>query len=892
MNAPQMYLESGYRLGHYEIVSHLASGGMGDVYRARDTRIDRDVAVKVLPPIFASDPDRMRRFEQEARAAAQLAHPNILTLHELGTADGHSYIVTELLEGETLREKLGTPAQSSSGIRRSAEAARVPLRKAIDYSIQIARGLAAAHSRGVIHRDLKPDNIFVTADGRVKILDFGLAKLSLPMGEDVSDAKTAARGGTSPGTVMGTVGYMSPEQVRGQELDHRTDIFSFGTILYEMLAGVSAFRGDSAADTMSAILQQDPPELSGEGRGVSAVLDRIVRGCLEKNPAERFHSAHDIAFALETFTASGSGSRAAAALPRSGGKRSRAALWGLLGAAAVGLAFFAGRSLTGAADGSAATVQLEQLTYQSGVELSPTISPDGTSFAYVAENGGRARIFLQRVGGENAINLTADVPGDHLQPAFSPDGRQIAFAAEGAARGIFVMGATGESARRVTESGFNPSWSPDGREIVYADESIHQPYERNLLSKLHIVNLASGATRTLDGTGDAVQPSWSPGGGRIAYWGLPPGTGNRVLSTIPAAGGNPVALSEDDFFNWNPVWSPDGTELYFATDRSGSMNIWRLPIDEATGERRGEPEPVTVTGQWNGRISVARDGTLVFNSAVRRWGIESSRLGSNDPPARILAGTREIWSADPSPDGTKLIVKARDRAEDLFIMDANGERLRRLTNDRFRDRGPCWWGNDRVLFFSDRSGRYELWSIRTDGSDLRQETRTTGDPPNDPRVSPDGRWVAASFGVSEFNAALFDLTVPIDARKPIRLPQVEGDAFVPREWSPGSDRIAGTKGLVQDEEAALYIYSMSGRSYEKIASKAFPVRWLDDRTIVARSADGLISIDVISRKTTQLAGVSAGVRTVTISPETKAVYMVRIDDEADVWMIAPRTPAK
>src|SRR5512132_1487448 len=283
-----MTLSSGARLGPYEILAPIGAGGMGEVYRAKDPRLGREVAIKVLPASFSKDPDRLRRFEHEARAAGALNHPNITAIHDIGSHDGAPYVVTELLEGETLRSRLATGALST--------------RKAIDYAIQIARGLAAAHDKGIVHRDLKPENLFVTKDGRVKILDFGLAKLKQPEeGVDKTDLQTATAG-TEPGGVLGTMGYMSPEQVRGKPADYRSDLFAFGAILFEMLSGQRAFHGDTAADTMSAILTKEPPDLSATNRDVHPGVDRIIRHCLEKNPEERFHSAHDLAFDLEALS--------------------------------------------------------------------------------------------------------------------------------------------------------------------------------------------------------------------------------------------------------------------------------------------------------------------------------------------------------------------------------------------------------------------------------------------------------------------------------------------------------------------------------------------------------------------------------------------------------------
>src|SRR5258706_12108628 len=289
------------KIAKYTIVSKIGEGGMGKVYRGRATKLGGNAPIKVLPASLSENSDRLNRFEQEAQAAGALNHPNILVIFHVGTYQGAPYIVSELLEGETLRERMAGSA--------------LPQSKAIDYALQIARGLAAAHEKGIIHRDIKPDNVFITDDGRVKILDFGLAKLTSATDGTQSQTEVPTRKvNTDPGTVMGTMGYMSPEQLKGQPADHRSDIFSFGAILYEMLSGKRAFRGDSMAETMSAILREDPPDLSETNRTVPPALERVVRHCLEKNPAERFQSARDLAFALESVSGSATSSGQTAAM--------------------------------------------------------------------------------------------------------------------------------------------------------------------------------------------------------------------------------------------------------------------------------------------------------------------------------------------------------------------------------------------------------------------------------------------------------------------------------------------------------------------------------------------------------------------------------------------------
>src|SRR5437870_2180540 len=328
-----MPLAPGTRLGPYEIVAPLGAGGMGEVYRARDTRLERSVALKILPTTFTGDANRLQRFEHEARILSALNHPNLLAIHDVGAQNGTHYLVSEFLEGQTLREKIsGGP---------------LPQRRVTEYALEIAKGLAAAHEKGIVHRDLKPDNIFLTKDGRVKILDFGLAKQS-SMASTVSEQSETmgAPTPTTPGTVLGTAGYMSPEQVRGQPLDARSDLFSFGAILYEMISGKRAFKGGSGVETMNAILKEDPPELSGSSLNLSPGLERIVRHCLEKEPAMRFQSARDLAFDLESLSSGSTPATAVSAsrVARTGWLRAPLPVVIPVVALALAAAFWAGRT--------------------------------------------------------------------------------------------------------------------------------------------------------------------------------------------------------------------------------------------------------------------------------------------------------------------------------------------------------------------------------------------------------------------------------------------------------------------------------------------------------------------------------------------------------------------
>lgn len=439
------------RIGPYEITKKLGAGGMGEVYRARDTRLGRDVAIKVLPQDAAKDEDRIRRFEQEARAAGTLNHPNVLTIFDIGSHEGTLYVVSEVLDGATLTEEIRNGP--------------LPVRKVVDYAGQLSRGLAAAHEKGIFHRDLKPDNIFVTTDGRVKILDFGLAKLS----EKMTDASrsTMQTVATEPGMVLGTVGYMSPEQVRGHEADYRSDIFSFGAVLYEMITGRRAFIGDSSVETMSAILKEDPPELPDNLRlSVPPELDRIVRHCLEKKPEQRFQSARDLAFGLEALsTRSGPASAvvAAPAVPKARNRRvlaTAAAIVFVVATAVLALRFF-----------NTPTPQ----TSWSGILLGgpeiamyPRISPDGKTLAFLAMINNQTQVAVMDPIKGNWTVLTQDrTRGAAHNLAWSPDGSRIYFERYFASfPNIFSVPALGGDERLVLENAYEPLPLPDGSLMV------------------------------------------------------------------------------------------------------------------------------------------------------------------------------------------------------------------------------------------------------------------------------------------------------------------------------------------------------------------------------------------------------------------------------------------
>jgi len=881
----------GKKIDKYEIVEKIGAGGMGEVYRARDLSLDRDAAIKVLPSAVAGNQDRLRRFEQEARAAGALNHPNLVTIYELGTHDGLPYIVMELMKGQTLRDSLGKPERDASST--TTPSALLPPRKVVEYAIQIARGLAAAHDKGIAHRDLKPDNIFITTGGGVKILDFGLAKLKPTADEDDTQAGTSS-GHTQPGTVLGTTGYMSPEQVRGEAVDHRSDIFSFGVILYEMLSGRRAFQGESAVQTMNAILSEDPPSMSGDQSRVSPGVERVVRRCLEKQSEERFQSAHDLAYALEAVQDSSSAMPAVAAAAGGPKRPGRNLLIATATIATVALAFLAGNLMRATPTESARPgnfPRLLPLTFGTGIEFQPSLAPDGRSFVFVAEKDGKFDIHFQRVGGENAINLTADSPESDYGPAFSPDGELIAFHSDRDGGGIFVMGATGESVRRLTDFGGDPAWSPDGRELAFSDVSMFDPAGRNVVAKLWRVDVATGKITKIS-DGDAVQPCWSPDGKRIVYWGLPHGTGKRVMYTIPAAGGEPVALNDDDYINWSPVFSSDGRRLYFTSNRGGTMDLWHMPIDPATGRAVGEPQPITTSAGWAGEPHMSRDGRrIVYTSGGRstriaRMAFDATDLKVVGEPEELLAGSRDIWMARPSPDGKWLVIMAADPNEDVFVCTTDGDAMRRLTNDAFKDRQPQWAPDSKkIFFFSDRTGRYEVWSIQRDGSGLTQLSDLAGDNIASPIPSPDGKRLLVFSTDPDRASGIIDLTQTIPVNEVTWFPPVDSTRhFLARSWSPDGAKVAGTA----TKTGGLWVYSIDDGQYRMISEDGHGALWLaDGNTLLEQMHGKLVAIDANSGEQKEIYEIPDVIEFNgwELSKDNNWIYYLDQKFESDIWML-------
>ena len=746
-----MPLMPGARIGAYEIISAIGAGGMGEVYRARDARLGRDVAVKVLSASFAADTDRLKRFEQEARTAGALNHPNLITVFDLGvdpsTGSGQAgapFIVMELVEGETLRHRLASGP--------------LPIRKAIDYATQIASGLAAAHDRGIVHRDLKPENIIVSPDGRLKILDFGLAKAfgSAQAGAIAppnDNAETGFLQGTSPGTVLGTVGYMAPEQVRGEPaLDHRADLFALGAILYEMLTGRRAFVADSAVETMSAILRADPDLTSG-GVTLPPGLARLVQRSLEKNPAERFQSARDLGFHLSALS-SDSGHRSGA-LPAIGAHpaRSRWAALGAIGAAgvvgglALGWGFFRQTPVE--------PVRFETFTY-SGSDDSPSTSPDGKTIAFSSSRNGRRQIWLKQIDGGGE---TARTQGpDDSSPRFSPDGASLLFLrVENGQSNLYRTAVLGGEERRLLSEVVFADWPPDGTAIAVAFMSP----ERHAV--VGIVQ-ADGSNRRELHTVPDWQPwslAWSPDGQSLLAVFVPEvGTTGAQVTLIPVAGGELRVLHNQTAVDIgsNAAWTGSG-EIVYATSTSGRVLRFAerghrvVAHDIATDRVR----TLFWTFAAPGVLDVVSPGTLAFDGISFSQNLRAVPLPRSDESpstARLPSGSGqalEMWltrgsSMDRqpafSPDGNSVIFASnRSRNLDLWVLSRQDGSIKRLTDDASADWDPAYTPDGKsILWSSNRGGNFEIWMAATDGSGARQVSRDGVDAEN-PAMTPDGQWV-------------------------------------------------------------------------------------------------------------------------------------------------------
>jgi serine/threonine protein kinase len=866
-----MALTSGTKLGPYEIVSPVGAGGMGEVYRARDTRLGRDVAIKVLPEALVNDADRLRRFEQEARTIAALNHPNILGIHDIGTHDGAPFLVSEFLEGQTLREKL--------------DAGPLPVRHAIEYALGIAEGLAAAHEKGIVHRDLKPENVFVTRDGRIKVLDFGLAKLVRPE-ENHETAVTLTSPATLPGMVMGTVGYMSPEQVRGEPIDPRSDIFSFGAVLYEILTGKRAFKRETSAETMTAILREEPQALSDTGWQGPPELQRILARCLEKNAEGRFQSASDLVFAIESLSgASIAKSSTAKSVPQP--KSTRAWLpWVIAAALLMGTAIWEMSRPAAAPGNPLEKARFTRLTDFESVEAA--ISPDGRFVAFVSDHDGPFDVWLTQVGTGRLINLTqgkaGPLPGPLRSVGFSGDGAEIWIGGGDVGMRLRMMPLTGGTPRNfLGEEAANLAWSTDGERIVYHKFGNGDP--------MFVADRSGTNAQRIFGDEPVFHnhyPTWSPDGRWIYFVHGIPATKDMDLWRIDPAGRNPERLTHlnTDVAYPTPVGSH--TVFYVARDEDGSGPwLWAFDLKRRDSRRAsiGLEQYTSVQASADGHKLVA----TISNPVVGLWSVP------------ILERVAEEQDVKPFTVPTVRALAPRFNGSSLFYLSSlgTGDGLWRLRDGQVTE---VWKGADgalletpavspdggRVAIVLRRNGKRQLHVLSSDGAEL-QPIAEGIDAQGSSCWSPDARWIVTG-GRDATGPGLFKIS--LDGGSPVRL--VAGQALNP-VWSPDGSLIvyAGTN---QRSSAPLLAVRPDGTS---VKLPEIGLRRLGERVRFSPDGKSLIYmqglltsqdfwlLDLASMKSRLLTRLQnrAAMRTFDITSDGKQIVFDRLRENSQVVMI-------
>ena len=880
-----MALVPGTRLGPYEILSPLGAGGMGEVYRARDTKLDRDVALKVLPAHLSTDSQAHARFENEAKAVAALSHPGILAIHDYGRIDGVSFAVTELLDGETL----------GCALRRGPLAPR----KALDVATQLAEALSAAHEKGIVHRDVKPENVFLTRGGHAKLLDFGLAHTDATGPGAAGSHSPTAADLTTPGYLVGTVSYMSPEQAQGLPATSRSDQFSLGILLYEMLSGRRPFQGETAPEILTAILRAEPEPLDRLAPSTPAPVLLTVERLLSKDPEERFDSTRDLARDLAAWAKASPASSGALPVVRSA-RRSKATAWTrpvgaatALGAGALLVAVAAyrvgERAGPSAVPAPPAFDRFERLTSQPGAETDPALSPDGGTLAFAMSGD----VWVQRVGGRNATNLTGDHSGFDGEPAWSPDGRQIAFRSERDGGGVYMMGATGESVRRVSAWGRSPDWYPDGRRLVVTS-CVGAPYSVDPAeAELRSVDLATGALRTLARV-FAFNPRVSPSGRRVAYCATRPGDFRRDIYTVPANASEkpeaPVPVTQDVAVDWSPFWSADGRFLYFASDRSGTMNLWCVAIDEATGRATGPPQPVPVPARAASRYSIARTGDrIAFTSdesvsTIERFPFDPKAEAVRGPAQIVYRSSTGIGNLRISPRGDLLAFNSFGRS-DLWVVRTDGGGLRQLTDDPARDYFPSFSPDgQRLAFQSDRDGAIGVWTIGVDGS-ATACVATGPEKPGWPTWSPDGKSIAVD---TASGLRLLRADASRDAALPPPLPKRgDGRRFLPDAWTKDARVLSGLLVRADGVRLGVATLDLDRMAYAVVSEAGGRSAFLSDGRRLLFAEDGaIVLVDTATGRRKSLVAADSGRKAFfpAVAPDDRDLFVLRTDVQSDIWL--------
>jgi len=716
----------GKNLAHYRILKSLGKGGMGEVYLAEDTKLNRRVALKILPPEMAGDPERRRRFEREAQAVAALNHPNIVTIHSVEEVDGIHFLTMERLEGETLAAQV--PKEG------------LPLGRFFEIAVPLLDAVSASHERGITHRDLKPDNIIVTDDGRLKVLDFGLAKLREEVRDAVGGSHLPTATATEPGKIVGTVAYMSPEQAQGKAVDDRSDIFSLGVVLYEMATGQRPFTGDNSTSILTSVLRDTPPLVTDVRSGLPRHLGRIVRRCLQKDPERRYHHAKDLRNDLEELKAElDSGQLEQPAIPPiPHARRSRFGILLAVGVAAIVLAAVSYSLFIGLdrqSGNSNVAWEIKPLTRSEGHHNSPSWSPDGSLVAFSRVDSGYPRVYVMATGGGEPVLLT-DSPGDHSLPRWSPDGQQIAFVTErGDGTKIYLAPPLGGEERELVTTdlvfdlakehalGATP-WSPDSRRLLFArSDGI---WEVDVFSRKESRVAGTGGAGVRDSAA-----SWSFDGKTIVF--QRQGGDQPGLWLLGADGGDARRLLDH---GTNAAWNPDGRRIVFSAERAGHADLWEIEV--ASGNRR----QLTFGAGNDDHPVVARDGRLAFEQWTEEADLWVTRI-DDASATQITADWRGSYQPHFSPDGTKIAYSSsRSGHYLLWLLDLDSGANRQLTFEETADSAPDWSPDGKSLvFYSDRTGKGGLWILNVEGGAPRRLIEGTMEW-QQAKWSPDGRAIA------------------------------------------------------------------------------------------------------------------------------------------------------
>ena len=811
-----MRLAPGARLGSYEILSLVGAGGMGEVYRARDTRLNRDIALKVLLEREAADPQRRARFAREAQNVAALNHPNIVTIFSVEEADGIAFLTMEFVAGRPLRELI-----PKGGI---------PLERLLTMAVPLADALNAAHARGITHRDLKPANIMVGLDGRVKVLDFGLAKLHEPA--SVPDGMTSlptAEHATGEGRIVGTAAYMSPEQAEGKPLDHRTDIFSFGVVLYEMATGERPFQGDTTISVISSIVKDTPRSVTDVNPALPRDLGRIVRRALVKDPDHRYQTVRDLGNDLEDLkrdvdsgdVLSSSASRDALRI----GRRPPRALAGVA-ALVIGALAFAGawrflnrdRASPRPAVGGG---RLTLLVSSEGEARSPALSGDGKMIAYIASDGDAVNLYVRRVAGGERIRLTDDAAFKD-DPSFSPDGDRIAFARRRPAPArpeICVIPTLGGRAIPVIVDGRTPVWSPDGNHLAFIQTRRGEP-------EALAVAAADGSEMRILLKADAVNPFfnrlvWSPDGSLVAFSRSGGGVAQEIW-LMPSAGGQPRRLWQDPpgVVSADPVFTPDGRGIVHTSSRGGATNLWVMPMDGTA--------PVRLTsGSGPDQFpSVARTGAIAFQNSRTRATLLVHRFEGGT--TRTVATHHSfLWAPAFSPDGHEIAFSRNevDGSWHVWTVPVDGGAARQITSGRLPEIYPRYTSDGSALVFQTwGSEPRRIWRVPREGGQPAALTPPRGEHDEYADMSPDGRWLA--FARTEGGTTRVYIS-PVAGGEARRL--TESPSTTPR-WSPDGEWIAYS--VDRSFFGGIWLIKADGTELHRVTQTGgWPVWWPDGKQI-------------------------------------------------------------